>query len=463
MGSAFRRLSISAITAVSVLAALPAKAETLADALVSAYENSGLLDQNRATLRAADEGVAQAVADLRPTVEYVIQSRREWRLGNQTADFTESGAINFSLPIYRFGRGRIAVEAQKEAVLATREALVGVEQQVLLRAIQAYMNVRSSTELVGLSHNNVRLITEELRAARDRFDVGEITRTDVSQAESRLASARATLALREGDLQIAREEYKAAVGRYPSQLAVPPAAPSRASSLEGAQNVALQNHPDLKGAQRQVTIRELNLTATERGMLPTLSATGSLSTRENTGGSAFAEVGVTLSGPIYQGGQIKSQQRQAMAERDTARAQLLVIGQTVQQNVANAWSNLAVSRAQIQASNRAITASRAAWEGVREEARLGARTTLDVLNAEQTLLDARSSLVSAQSNSQFAAYSLLASMGLLTVEHLNLGIQTYDPADYYNAVSGAPIRPVTSEQGERLDNLLRSIAGGGNN
>ncbi len=462
MGIAFRRLSISAITAVSMFAALPAKAETLADALVSAYENSGLLEQNRATLRAADENVAQAVAALRPVLTYAFTSTRNWEIGDQAGDFRERAAINFSLPIYQFGRGRIAIEAQKEAVLATREALVGVEQQVLLRAIQAYMNVRSSTELVGLSHNNVRLITEELRAARDRFDVGEITRTDVSQAESRLASARATLALREGDLQIAREEYKAAVGRYPSQLAVPPAAPSRASSLEGAQNVALQNHPDLKGAQRQVTIRELNLTATERGMLPTLSATGSLSTTENSS-AAFGEVGITLSGPIYQGGQIKSQQRQAMAERDAARAQLLVAGQTVQQNVANAWSNLAVSRAQIQASNRAITASRAAWEGVREEARLGARTTLDVLNAEQTLLDARSSLVSAQSNSQLAAYSLLASMGLLTVEHLNLGIQTYDPSDYYNAVSGAPIRPVTSEQGERLDNLLRSIAGGGNN
>ena len=126
-----------------------------------------------------------------------------------------------------------------------------------------------------------------------------------------------------------------------------------------------------------------------------------------------------------------------------------------------AWSNLAISGAQIRASNQAIRASRAAWEGIREEARLGARTTLDVLNAEQDLLDARSNLVTAQSDAQVAAYSLLSSMGLLTVKHLNLGVQTYDPAAYYNSVSNAPTRP-TSEQGERLDALLRSIAGGGN-
>lgn len=462
MGIAFRRLSISALAAVSVLAALPAKAETLADALVSAYESSGLLEQQRATLRAADETVAQAVARLRPVVDYTIASQRTYSNGDISGRFTESARINFRLPIYQFGRGRLAVEVQKETVLATRDALTGVEQQVLLRAVSAYMNVRRDMQSVDLSNNQVRLITEELRAARDRFDVGEITRTDVSQAEASLALARATLAAREGSLAASREEYRAVIGRYPSGLARPPRAPSAASGSRAAVTIALQNHPDLKQAQRQVTIDELGLMATERAMLPSVNLTAETGVVENNR-NLRGNIGVSVTGPIYQGGQLKSQQRQAMAERDASRANLLVTGQRIEQNVANAWSQLRVYQAQIQASNRAVTASRAAWEGVREEARLGARTTLDVLDAEQNLLDARTNLASAQADAQIAAYSLLSSMGLLTAEHLNLGVQTYDPADYYAAVSGAPIRPATSEQGERLDNLLRSIAGGGNN
>jgi len=455
-----RRLTITAFTAFSLFASTTStQAETLSDALVSAYDTSGLLQQNRAVLRAADEGVAQAVAALRPALSYALQSRRQQFEGISGAEFIESATLSLSLPIYQFGRGRLAIEAQKETVLATREALVGVEQQVLLRAVQAYMNVRRDADFVNLSHNNVRLITEELRAARDRFEVGEITRTDVSLAEARLASARANLAAREGGFQVSREEYRAAVGHYPVNLSVPPAAPSTAATLEAAQAVARGNHPDLKRAQRDVTVTELNLAATERRMLPSvdLSADATLIEDSPENGS----IALRIAGPIYQGGQLKSLQRQAMAQRDSARAAILLTGQSVQQNVGNAWANRAVSHAQIQASDREIRASRAAWEGVREEARLGARTTLDVLNAEQDLLDARSNLVAAQSDSQVAAYALLSAMGLLTVKHLNLGVQTYDPADYYNAVSNAPNRP-TSEQGERLDALLRSLAGGGN-
>ncbi|WP_107497535.1 TolC family outer membrane protein [Thalassobius sp. I31.1] len=462
MGIAFRRLSISALAAVSVLAALPAKAETLADALVSAYENSGLLEQNRATLRAADEGVAQAVARLRPVVSYTIASQRNYSNGDISGRFTETAHIDFSLPIYQFGRGNLAVEVQKETVLATRDALTGVEQQVLLRAVSAYMNVRRDLQSVDLSNNQVRLISEELRAARDRFDVGEITRTDVSQAEASLALARANLAAREGSLAVSREEYRAVVGRYPSSLARAPRAPSAAADMRAAVNIARQNHPDLKGAQRQVTISELSLMSTERQMLPSVNLTARTGVVENDR-DLTGNIGVSVTGPIYQGGQLKSLQRQSMAQRDASRANLLLTGQRIEQNVANAWSQLRVSQAQITASNRAITASRAAWEGVREEARLGARTTLDVLDAEQNLLDARTNLASAQADAQIAAYTLLSSMGLLTAEHLNLGVQTYDPADYYNAVSGAPLGAATSEQGERLDNLLRSIAGGGNN
>jgi outer membrane protein len=439
--------------AVAVVSGGAARAETLADALAFGYRNSGLLEQNQALLRAADEDVAQAVAALRPIVN--------WRAGLSVTpdhealrrDLVEATlTLSAELTLWDGGRGRLAVEAQKEIVLATRERLRGVEQQVLLRIVQAYLEVQRKSAFVDLRENNVRLISQELQAARDRFEVGEVTRTDVSLAEARLAAARSLLAAEQGALARARAEFEAAVGRPPQGLTpVGPAAISQ--TLAEAQDFARANHPSIREAQHSVAAAELNILRAEAVMRPTLSLRGQIDLDDN--GNSIETLTLGFGGPIYQGGLLSSQVRQFVARRDAARAGLLVTTRSVVQNVANAFSFLEAARASRDASERQVRAASEAFSGVREEATLGARTTLDVLNAEQELLDARANLISAQVDETVASYTVLATMGLLTAEHLRLPVQLYDAEAYYNLVQNAPAR--VSEQGRALDRVLQAI------
>lgn len=465
-----RRFSAVALAATVALAPGVVRSESLTDALILAYKHSQLLEQNRALLRATDEDVASAIAALRPTINFVASSNFSvTHSASPTAaafaqNLSTSAQLTYEITIFDFGRSRLAVEAAKETVLATRAALVDLEQQVLFSAVQAYMNVLSAFETVSVRQNNVRVITEELRAARDRFEVGEVTRTDVSIAEARLAGARAQLAAAQGDLMIAREAYKAAVGRYPGTLFRPPSPPMTVNTEAAAKAVAERGHPRILQAQHQVSTAELNIARAEAAMKPRLS--GSLSTgvtssdRLDTFGSASSSLtlgaGVSLSAPIYQGGALSASLRRAIAQRDAARAGLLQTMLQVSQNVGNAWAQLAVAQASLQSSVQQVRAAQLAYDGVREEARLGARTTLDVLDAEQELLDAKVSAITAETSRYIAVYGVLSAMGLLTVEHLRLGIPTYDPAAYYETVKDAPVRHV-SPQGERLDRVLERL------
>lgn len=427
-----------------------ASAETLADALVSAYKQSHLLDQNRAVLRAADEDAAQAVAALRPVFAWVLQPAYAKTRSSEGA--ATSLSLTADMTLYDFGRSGLAIDLARETVLATREALVNIEQSVLLSAISAYFGVKSASETVAINDNSVRVIGEALKAAQDRFDVGEVTRTDVSLAEASLAAARASLAAATGSLAASREAYKAATGHYPDRLSAAPKLPPLPKSLDEARSIAQRNHPAVREAQRQVTIAELRVAAAAAERNPSIGLSGAAGVYDD--GANTASLGLSLSQPIYAGGKLSSLHRQAIASRDAARAALLQTGVTITQNVGNAWANIAVSRAQISATDQQIRAAQAAYNGVKEEATLGARTTLDVLNAEQDLLDAQNSRITADANLQIAVYSLLSSMGLLTAEHLNLGIPTYDPAAYYAAVKNAPS---TSVQGKSLDRVLRAI------
>ena len=252
-------------TVVAGLSAPALQAETLADALASSYRNSKLLDQNEALLRAADEDVAQAVARLRPVVSFVASAQNSNTspdvLGTDTLQSTFTLAAQWTL--FDFGRNRLGVEIAKETVLATREALKGLEAQVLLSAVSAYVDVRLQAEIVALRQSNVRLIGQELRAAQDRFDVGEVTRTDVAIAEARLAAARSGLAAAQGDFQVARERYRAVTGAYPGNLAGLPPLPKTARSLDEARMIALRGHPSILQAQRQVTVAQLGVEATK--------------------------------------------------------------------------------------------------------------------------------------------------------------------------------------------------------
>ena len=469
--------------AVAALLAGPSAAETLTDALIGAYQTSGLLQQNRALLRAADEDVAIAISALYPVINWSLSTDfsvnridvpgrnqidpstgapvidpgtgRAVRIagGRQTSSETSAVlGLTAQLTLYDGGQNRLAIDAAKEAVLATRESLRDVEQQVLLRAVVAFFSVLADEELVRLSQNNVRLIQEELRAARDRFEVGEITRTDVSLAEAALAESRGLLASAEGDVAVSREEYLLVVGRYPGDLVQPPRMSSPAASVEAARAVGVRRHPAIAEAQRNVTVSEVNIERAHAERRPNLSLGGRLSVRDRF--DRADSLSLELSGPIYQGGRLDAIYRQAVARAEAARAVLLITVEEVRQDVANAFSNLLVAQARLQANQEQVQAQEVAFEGTREEATLGARTTLDVLEAEQDLLDARTNVVVASTNQFIATYQLLASMGLLTVDELNLGITQYDPLAYYKAVEDAP---VLSPQGRRLDRLLKSL------
>ncbi|UWR23462.1 TolC family outer membrane protein [Sulfitobacter sp. S190] len=450
----------------AVVVAPAAKSETLADALVGAYNHSGLLTQNRALLRAADEDVAIAAAGLKPVVSWVAQI--EQTLGRaQNSRFTGAtdadgldltAQLNVSQLLYDFGSTRFSIEAAKETVLATRQALISIEQQIFQRAVAAFFLVIEANEFVTLRQNNVRLLQQELRAAENRFEVGEVTRTDVALAEAQLAEARSGLATAQGNLLIAQEEYRNAVGRGPGRLVPPPSLPQLSGNVPAAKAVAVRQHPDLRSAQHQVAATELQILRFEAAKKPTLNATAGVSALESFDSSNFGltgSVGLTASGTIYQGGSRSATVRAAQAQRDAARGNLHVVRHNIEQNVGDSYARLASARASLASTDRQIRAARIAFRGVREEATLGARTTLDVLDAEQALLDAEAARISAQSQLYTAAYNVLASTGELTATALQLPVQQYDPAAYYNLVKDSPTKQ--SKQGAQLDRVLERL------
>lgn len=455
--------------AVSVsLAAMPAavQAESLADALANAYNTSGLIDQNRALLRAADEDVAIAVSRLRPIIEWTssftgatVETRGNTTGGNLVGSemYNANLEITASMMIYDFGRSQLGIKAAKETVLATRQGLISIEQQVLMRAVEAYLNMISATEVVSLRNNNLSLLREELRAAQDRFDVGEVTRTDVALAQARVAAAESGLAEAEGNRTQALEEYRAVTGQAPGSLSSPSVLPNL-PTVDAAKQVALRNHPELRRAQYAVAAAETNIDIAESATRPTISLFGGASVEEQVNGSDYStqgRLGVQASGPIYQGGMLNAQRRKVIAQRDAQLGNLHVVKSQVVQNVGNAYAVLRAARASREAGREQVRAATVAFEGVREEARLGSRTTLDVLDAEQELLDARAGLIDAETFVDIASYSVLSAMGQLTAKDLSLNVRTYNPAIYYNLAKDAPVR--ISPQGQKLDKVLRAI------
>lgn len=443
--------------ALSLMAALPAQADGLRQAMVDAYRHSNLLEQNRYLLRVQDEGVAQAVAQLRPVISFVATMSRD--VINNTSNASASLVLEYLL--YDGGARQFAVQAAEETVLATREQLVSLEQQVLLDAATAYLNVWRDLQVVGVRERNVRVITQQLRAAQDRFEVGEDTRTDVAQAEAQLAQARSQLAAAQGALDISRELFNLAVGRYPNGLAGPGSLPNLPRSEAAAQALARQEHPAIRALQHEVTAAELGIEQARAGIRPQLTIDGTLTEVLENSANPFAEgssgsVGITLSQPIYRGGQLLSLERQSRAQAAAVRASLSQQVRLNLQGVGNAWAGMEIASAQIQAADQQIEAAELAFRGVQEEASLGARTTLDVLDAEQDVLDARISRIQAQADLYLSCYQLLSAAGLLTVSNLHLNVPEYDPAAYSDLFSNAPSR-INSPQGEQLDSMLERI------
>ncbi len=443
--------------------ALPksASADNLSDALIGAYKSSGLLEQNRALLRVQDESVAAAVAGLRPIINWTITASNRnsdtSASATTTTDQLQTG-LALSLLLYDGGATRLKQLAAQQTVLATRQSLLNVEQQVLFGAVQAYVNVLLQQETVRLQGNNLRLLQEELKASQDRFEVGEVTRTDVALAQSRLASARATLIQSRGDLLAAQASYVEAVGHPIGATAGQPPLPKRVASLQSAENIAVRNHPSLLGQQHAVKAADYSVDAARKGLGPSVTLSADISATANLNGGLDSDTSggsITYSQPIYAGGGLASALRSSMALRDVERGKLITAQRTVAQDVAEAYVTLEAATASLVSSNESVRAAQVAFDGIREEATLGARTTLDVLQAEQDLLNALTARVQARASQATAAYSLLQSQGLLTAEHLGLAVEIYDPTLYYNLVKDAPAQ--VSRQSRDLDRVLRAL------
>lgn len=440
------RRAASALAGAGALAAAlaisgPAAAQTLMQAFEAAYETNPQLIAARANLRAVDERVNQARAGLRPDVSASLEYTGEWRNNTPRDEFNDPfrARVGASQPLYDGGRTFNAVRGRIADVSAARARLSGLEQRILLDVVTAYVDVLRDEEAVNLARNNVRVITEQLRASRDRFEVGEVTRTDVSQAEARLAEANANLTTVQGRLQRSRQNYRAVVGSEPQRLSPAPPLPLLPTSLDDAVTMALSQHPEVIAARFDETSASRDVRAAIGELLPRISLEAGVGYNDaglfksESLDQTSADVGVRAVIPIYQRGAEYSRIRQAQATASRARADITVTARERQRLVEAAYTELQVARANIRSVREQIVAAQLAFEGVREEAIVGSRTTLDVLDAEQELLDARLRLVNSIRDEYVAAYSLLSAVGTLTAAQMDLSVAAYDPDVSYDA------------------------------
>ena len=443
-----RQAALVAMMSILSLTGGAGHAQTLGETLIRAYQQSPILEAARASLRAQDESVAQARAGKRPSVS--ARGSASAGISSDTSGVNDSYSLGLdsSVTLYDSGLTKAAIEGAKAGIAATRANLRSQEQAVMFDAVSAFMDVRRDEQSVSVGENNVRVLREQVRAARDRFELGEITRTDVSLAEARLASAQGSLAAFQGALMISREQYRAVVGTKPGRLQAPPPLPALPGTLAQAEAIAMRDHPSLLAARFSQTQAEFGLVQARAGLKPTVDLSGgiSLDRAPTMGGgddnTASAQARLQGTIPLYAGGRLSSAVRQAEQTVAARKYDVQNSARLIRQNVAGAWSNMEVARALIQANRLEVEAAQVAFEGVREEATLGARTTLDVLDREQELRAAQLNLVTSQRDAYVAAYGVLNAIGLLSVEHLGLGIPAYNPDINYNRVESGPYSTV---------------------
>ena len=420
-----------------------AQSESLKEALGIAYEGNPTLLAKRAELRATDEGVSQAISQWRPSLtasgssgksETTLSTRTESKLHFNP----HSASLTLSQSLYSGGKTVAAIGSAENAVLAGRAALLGVEQTVLLDAVKAYVNVYRSSAVLDLRINNEAVLKRQLEATSDRFQVGEITRTDVNQAEARLAKTTADRIQAEGDLVTSRATYQNVIGKVPVNLGSPTMELNLPSSAEEAIKLALAQNPDVVGAEFNQRASENNINTVKSELLPSLDLTGTASRSLNASGLKTSletySAKLTLSMPLYNSGSVYSRLRSArqtaakrMREIDTARRKTT-------ESATRAWQTLQTSRARIDSINVQIRASEVALEGVQREASVGSRTVLDVLDAEQELLDAKVSIVTAKRDETIAKFELKSAIGELTATQLDLPVVAYNSLEHYNDV-----------------------------
>ncbi len=433
-----------------------ASADTLPWALIQAYQNNPQLSAQRAAVRATDESVPTALSGYRPRIsataswseQYLdVTARATTGTGSVRSsgeNFVQSYGGTITQTLFNGFQTTNRTRQAESQVSAARENLRLTEQNVLLSAATAYMNLLRDVAILDLQRSNVEVLQEQLRQVRDRFNVGEVTRTDVAQSESRLAAGRSSMLTAESNVTTSRATYRQVIGIEPGRLA--PGTPvDRLSppTLPAAVSHARARHPSVGIAMFNIDAALLQVKINEGSLYPTLNAVGSVQKQFGSTSSLnaletfSASAGAQLAIPIYQGGAEYSAIRQAKETLGQRRIDLDNSRDQVQQALVQAWGQLQAAKAQIESTRAQVEASEIALNGVREEARVGQRTTLDVLNAQQELVNARVSVVTAQRDRVVASYTLLAASGRLSAQVLQLGVPIYDPAVHYHQVRDA--------------------------
>lgn len=444
---------LAAGASVLVLAASPAAADSLRDALAAAYSNNPTLEAARANQRAVDEGVAIQRAQGLPSVnitatetEFIRQSVNAFTAPERNLNV----GTQLLVPVYSGGAVRNGIAAAKQRVEAGQADLRNTESTIFAQVVAAYMDVLRTEALVGLAANQVEVLRTNLEAASDRFQIGDLTITDVAQSRSRLAVAQADLQQAEANLIASRETYTRLVGSSAGVLDAPPPLPGLPERTDEAVLVALEHNPNVIAAKERAEAAGFDTKAAGAGRLPTVSlfANGQYNDFFGTLGGpiaanfvqaeATANAGVRVTIPVFQGGLPAAQQRQAGARESAALEDLIAAQRQIIAETRSTFSNWQAANAVIRSSQAAVEAAELSLEGVRAENSIGNRTIIEVLNAEQELLQARAQLVTARRNAYVAGFNLLALMGRAEARDLNLdtGGVLYDPQDNYRRVKG---------------------------
>jgi outer membrane protein len=448
----------TAVSAVVLLLAqigpTPAIADTIEAALGRAYQNNPQLNAQRAQVRSTDENVPQALSGYRPKVSLTASAGYQYTDTLTTSGGTptqlvrteihgtqppRSVGLTVTQNLFNGQQTANKTRAAESQVSGSREALRVLEQTVLLNAATIYMDYLRDSAIVEVQKSNVRVLEQTLKQTRDRFNVGEVTRTDVAQSEAQLAAGRTQELTAESNLTTTRSNFRRIIGNEPTNLA--PGSPVDRflpGNLPGAIELSLIENPNVTAAMFGVDVNFLTVKINEGALLPTVNFQASvqqayeqqMTIQRAFGASAVAQMTV----PIYQGGAEYSLIRQSKENLAQQRLTLETTRDQTRANTVTAWGQLEAGKAQVKSAQAQVSASEVALNGVREEAKAGQRTTLDVLNAQQALVNARVALVTAQHDRVVASYAVLNSVGRLSPQVLNLATQTYDPSVHYQQV-----------------------------
>ena len=438
--SAVRGIATLCLTAASILLPITPlwAAELIGAALATSYMGSPTLNAERARQRATDEGVPQALSGWRPTVSVNGDAGVQWNDSSITKPTRTTPAgvtVTLTQPVFR-GFRTVSATAQAEALVsAGRQNLLAVEQQVLLDAATAYMNVIRDRNVLKLRQKSVEVFTEQLKASQTRFEVGEITRTDVAQSRASLAQSRSALAVAEANLAASVANYTRIIGHAPNILRFPQISSLIPASLDRALALSEQINPTILAAAFNEEAARHNIDLVKGNLLPQVSLNAQYTYNHEPAAGVDWSDQATIFGqvqiPIYEGGLIYSQVREAKQVASQRRLEVIDVRRQVREQVAQTWSSLKAAEAVITSSKVQVEANTLALDGVRQEALVGSRTTLDVLDAEQALVDSQVLLATAERDRIVLAYQLITAMGRMTARNLNLSVVYYDVRQNY--------------------------------